>query len=80
METHILARINKEMPGDSAETRTIEGVKAIQKGDFLETFAVAASDEVEPSEWVVVVETKKCKIKFIDLVNDGSYTEIFDQE
>ncbi len=77
VEKSILKLINKRMSGDSDGTRSITAVKAIQIGDFLETFAVAASDEVDPTEWVLVVESEKCKIKFLDLVNDGRVSEIF---
>lgn len=73
-----LQRINRIYSGDSAETRTIEGVKAIHVGDFIETYAIAASDEVEPSEWIAIVKKSDCKIKFIDVAKDGSWSELFD--
>lgn len=73
-----LKRINKIFTGDSAETRTIEGVKPLHVGGFLENYVVLASDEVEPSEWFVIVETKTCRIKFIDVTNDGSVSDIWD--
>ena len=75
----VLAKINK-MPDyrDSAETRSIAGIKPLHAGGWLENFVVLVSDEVEPSEWLVVVETKNCKIKFLDITNDGLVSEIWD--
>ncbi len=71
-----LAEINK-IWRDSAYSRSIVGVKAIHVGDFIETYSVAVSDEVEPSEWIAIVNTKNCKIKFIDQATDGYYTSIW---
>ncbi len=75
-----LAKINKTQgfSGSSSETRTIEGVKALHTEGMLENYVVLASDEIEPSEWFVIVNAKNCKLKFIDITNDGSPSEIWD--
>lgn len=75
-----LAKINKTrgFNGDSKETRSIVGVKALHTGGALENYVVLASDEVEPSEWLMVVDSTTCKIKFMDITNDGSVSELWD--
>lgn len=75
----VLKRINKIWPGLSVETRTIAGIKPLHIGTFLETYTVLASDEVEPSEWIVVVNAKTCKLKYVGVTNDGSVSELWDE-
>ena len=82
VEKEALKRINLEWDGDSVETRSISGVKLIHEGPFLETYAIAVSDEVEPSEWIMLVDTnvnkKKCAVKAIAVANDGSVSDIWE--
>ncbi|MFZ4715272.1 MAG: hypothetical protein ACOYL6_16235 [Bacteriovoracaceae bacterium] len=80
IEKSILAKINKTkgFNGDSKDTRSICGIKPLLIGAFAETYAVCASDEVEPSEWVVTVGTKKCNIQSLNLINDGSISSLWD--
>lgn len=75
----VLTKINK-MPDyrDSAETRSIQGIKTLHAGGWLENFVVLVSDEVEPSEWLVIVETKNCKVKFLDITNDGLVSDVWE--
>lgn len=74
-----LARINR-MDGwrGAADTRAIYGIKPLFIGAFNETYLIAVSDEVEPSEWIAVVNSGTCKIQFLDVANDGTVSAEFD--
>ena len=74
VEDIALKAINKRpgFNGDSKETRTTGPYKALNISSRLETYIVAASDEIEPSDWIVAVDPiKSCKLRFIGLANDG---------
>ncbi len=48
------------------------GIKALNIGDFLETYLVCSSDETEPTEYVVVVNADTCETAFIDAATEAS--------
>jgi len=81
VEPTALKLINKRsgFNGSSAETRAISGVKLIHQGPFLETYAVAVSDEVEPSEWIIGFAPKKgkCVVKFLEVADDAGTSDIW---
>jgi hypothetical protein len=59
--------------GVSNETRTTGPHKILNISSLLETYIVAASDEVEPSDWIVVVNpNRSCELKYIGLANDAT--------
>jgi hypothetical protein len=58
---------------DNAETASVVGSKILFKGPFLQTFVVGLSDEVEPSDWIVVLDPQaRCKVKFAGAADEGS--------
>lgn len=74
-ESAVLEAAKKAFPGDDQldETRSIFGSRLLHKGGILETYLVGYSDEVEPSDWIAVLDAKKgCKIKFVDETTDAS--------
>ena len=66
-----LETANRKLSGDSAETRAVTGSKTLKSLDHLEVILVGISDEVDPSDWIVIVD-KKCKKKFVGMGTDGS--------
>ncbi len=74
IKANALKAINKYpgFNGDSKETRSVYRYKTLNASNFLETYIVGASDEVEPSDFILVVDpNKNCAIKFIGVANDG---------
>jgi hypothetical protein len=63
---------NKTFGAESVESRSVCGAELLDGGDFLETYVVGISDEVEPSEFIVVVDKKTCKLKFAGVTRDAA--------
>lgn len=63
---------NKAFGTGSEESRSVCGAELLDGGDFLETYVVGISDEVEPSEFIVVVDKKTCKLKFAGVTRDAA--------
>jgi|GEM_PF-5287233 len=53
------------------ESRNIVASKALYEGPLLKTYVVALSDEVEPSDWIVVLDGN-CKLKLVGVAREGS--------
>jgi hypothetical protein len=58
---------------DSEETRSVIGTRPLLVGDFGQAHVVGISDEVEPSDWLVLVDSRKsCKITYVKVAQEGS--------
>lgn len=56
------------------------GIKLLHAGDFKETYIACTSDETDPMEYIVVMNSHKgCKTEYVGSTNEGS-VPTFDSE
>ncbi len=53
------------------------GATLLSAGEYRETYLVCVSDETDPSEWVVVINTVQCKVEYAGTQSE-SETPTFD--
>ncbi|MBY0518103.1 MAG: hypothetical protein K2P81_14435 [Bacteriovoracaceae bacterium] len=63
---------NQTFGMESEESRSVCGATLLDNGDFIETYIVGISDEVEPSEFIVILDKKTCKKKFAAVSKDSA--------